>query len=109
MTFLHLQAQLRSGVDQMIDAFPPVRRQLPDVTAVYRSNWGSNPLTRGSYSYPAASSSPGDTEALTQPLMRNGRPVLLFAGEATHASHYGTASGAFHSGEREADRLLALP
>ena len=46
---------------------------------------------------------------LAEPLLdqEDGRPLVLFAGEATHAEHYGTAHGAFMSGVREAERLLA--
>lgn len=101
-----LQVQLKGDVDELLDGFAPVRRRLPKVTAICKSEWGSNPLTRGSYSYPAAGSGLADIELLAEPVLRDGRPVLLFAGEATHASHYGTASGAFLTGEREADRLL---
>ena len=45
---------------------------------------------------------------LGEPLLddRESQPLVLFAGEATHAEHYGTAHGAFMSGEREAERLL---
>jgi monoamine oxidase len=102
-----VQAELRGDIDGLLDAFPPVRRRLPGIRAVHRSEWGSNPLTRGSYSYPAAGSGLEDIGVLAQPVCCDGRPVLLFAGEATHTSHYGTASGAFLTGEREADRLLA--
>ena len=33
-------------------------------------------------------------------------PVVLFAGEATHRSNYGTVHGACSSGKREAERIL---
>ena len=102
-----VQAELRGDIDALLDTFPPVRQRLPAITAVHRSDWGSNPLTQGSYSYPAAGSGLTDIGILAEPVCRKGRPVLLFAGEATHPSHYGTASGAFLTGEREVDRLLA--
>ena len=73
-----------------------------------RSKWGTNPLTRGSYSYPAIGSSLADIDVLAQPLGAGPQPVLLFAGEATHPQHYGTTHGALLTGRREADRLLAL-
>lgn len=103
-----LQDELEAEVSQLLDAFPPVRHQLPEVTSVFRSNWGTNPLTMGSYFYPAVGSALSDIEGLARPVGGEGRPVLLFAGEATHPCHYGTAHGAFLTGEREADRLLAL-
>ena len=34
------------------------------------------------------------------------RPVVLFAGEATHVHHIGTVHGACFTGEREAQRLM---
>ena len=48
-------------------------------------------------------------DRLGEPLLddKNDQPLVLFAGEATHAEHYGTAHGAFMSGEREAERLLS--
>ncbi len=102
-----LQDELEADVSQLLDAFPPVRQQLPQVTGVFRTDWGSNPLTMGSYSYPAVGSALSDIAVLAQPVGAKDRPVLLFAGEATHPSHYGTAHGAFLTGEREANRLLA--
>ncbi len=73
-----------------------------------RSKWGTNPLTRGSYSYPAIGSSLADIDMLAQPVGGGPRPVLLFAGEATHPTHYGTTHGALLTGRREAERLVAL-
>ena len=35
-------------------------------------------------------------------------PKLFFAGEATHASQYGTVHGAFDSGAREAQRIAKI-
>ncbi|KAH6817177.1 polyamine oxidase 5 [Perilla frutescens var. frutescens] len=79
---------------------------------VLRTQWGTNPLFLGSYSYVAVGSSVADMDALSEPLPENnhsgGAPPLqvLFAGEATHATHYSTTHGAYFSGLREANRLL---
>ncbi|KAI5079860.1 hypothetical protein GOP47_0005339, partial [Adiantum capillus-veneris] len=90
----------------------------PSVQGVLRSQWGSNPLFRGSYSYVAVGSSGEDIDAVAEPLPKaisNGivdsgldlRPLqLLFAGEATHRYCYSTTHGAFLSGVREAERLV---
>lgn len=71
-----------------------------------RSQWGTDPCTRGSYAYLSAANRPGDVAALAAPLEVDGRPIVLFAGEATSDSHIGTTTGAFESGVREAKRLL---
>lgn len=76
---------------------------------VLRTQWGSNPLFLGSYSYVAVGSSVGDMDALSEPLPQSGSPPqlqILFAGEATHTTHYSTTHGAYFSGLREANRLL---
>ena len=101
-------AELAADVAVLLNSFPAARSQLPAAERVVRSRWGTDPLTRGSYSYIAAASGVDDVAALGAPVPAVGRPVLLFAGEATHASHFGTAHGAFISGEREADRLLSI-
>jgi monoamine oxidase len=36
-----------------------------------------------------------------------GVPLLLFAGEATHVKYIGTVHGAYLTGERAAERLVA--
>ena len=79
---------------------------------VLKSQWGSDPLFQGSYSYIAVGSSGEDLDAMAEPLPRTEEspkaPLLqiLFAGEATHRSHYSTTHGAYFSGLREANRLL---
>ncbi|GMH13725.1 hypothetical protein Nepgr_015566 [Nepenthes gracilis] len=75
---------------------------------VLKSKWGSDPLFLGSYSYVTVGSSVEDLDAMAEPLPRTGTPPLqiLFAGEATHRTHYSTTHGAYFSGLREANRLL---
>lgn len=83
---------------------------------VLRTQWGTNPLFLGSYSYVAVGSSIDDMDTLAEPLPKSGgaatgvdvtRPLqILFAGEATHKTHYSTTHGAYFSGLREANRLL---
>nr|XP_017238593.1 PREDICTED: probable polyamine oxidase 5 isoform X2 [Daucus carota subsp. sativus] len=78
-------------------------------TNLLKSQWGTDPLFLGSYSYVAVGSSGDDIEKLASPLPNNSSapPLqILFAGEATHRTHYSTTHGAYLSGIREADRLL---
>uniref|UniRef100_A0A5B6YSJ9 Putative polyamine oxidase 5 n=1 Tax=Davidia involucrata TaxID=16924 RepID=A0A5B6YSJ9_DAVIN len=80
-------------------------------TKVLKSQWGTDPLFLGSYSYVAVGSSGDDLDTMAEPLPQNssyGSPPLqiLFAGEATHRTHYSTTHGAYFSGLREANRLL---
>ncbi|KAM8924588.1 peroxisomal N(1)-acetyl-spermine/spermidine oxidase [Pelodytes ibericus] len=83
---------------------------LPPPIRILRTQWHSNPFTRGSYSYVAVGSSGEDIDNLAQPLPSDGaaeKPLqVLFAGEATHRHFYSTTHGALASGWREADRLL---
>lgn len=102
----------------VLDLFPAI--EIPRSFRVLRSKWGTDPLALGSYSYPAAGATAEDVSALGAPLRvgdevgedgigseGGGRSVVLFGGEATHHNHYGTAHGAFMSGQREARRFLA--
>ncbi|KAK3210499.1 hypothetical protein Dsin_015205 [Dipteronia sinensis] len=92
-------------------------------TKVLKSKWGNDPLFLGSYSYVAVGSGGEDLDSLAEPLPKstgsdscesNGGsssipppPLqILFAGEATHRTHYSTTHGAYFSGLREAKRLL---
>ncbi|KAL7591875.1 hypothetical protein Lser_V15G32851 [Lactuca serriola] len=81
---------------------------------VLKSQWGHDPLFMGSYSYVAVGSSCSDMDTLAEPLPKTGSQSqsqshqlqILFAGEATHRTHYSTTHGAYFSGIREANRLL---
>lgn len=85
------------------------------ISKVLKSKWGNDPLFLGSYSYIAVGSGGDDMDSLAEPLPAKignyesaGCPPLqiLFAGEATHRTHYSTTHGAYFSGLREANRLL---
>ncbi|KAG2718149.1 hypothetical protein I3760_03G207500 [Carya illinoinensis] len=81
------------------------------VTKILKSKWGKDPLFLGSYSYVAVGSSGDDLDTMAEPLPKHDNAVspslqILFAGEATHRTHYSTTHGAYLSGLREANRLL---
>eukprot|EP00252_Welwitschia_mirabilis_P002320 TRINITY_DN12243_c0_g2_i1.p1 TRINITY_DN12243_c0_g2~~TRINITY_DN12243_c0_g2_i1.p1 ORF type:complete len:573 (-),score=49.90 TRINITY_DN12243_c0_g2_i1:159-1877(-) len=85
------------------------------VRKILRSKWCFDPFFRGSYSYVAVGSSGQDIDRLAEPLPKRTTQChstivpplqLLFAGEATHRTHYSTTHGAYFSGLREANRLL---
>ena len=65
------------------------------------SDWGRNPYCRGSYSYVGVESSGADYDELARPVGSR----VFFAGEGTHGQHPATATGAFLSGVREAQRI----
>lgn len=67
------------------------------------TRWAADPFARGSYSFLAVGSSPDDQEALAEPASDR----VLFAGEATQPEHFATVHGAYLSGVREAQRILA--
>jgi polyamine oxidase len=75
----------------------------PEPTAALITRWAADPYARGSYSFLAVGSSPADLRALAEPVSER----LLFAGEATHEEFFATVHGAYMSGVREADRILA--
>ncbi|PQQ16971.1 putative polyamine oxidase 5 [Prunus yedoensis var. nudiflora] len=86
------------------------------IAKVLKSQWGNDPLFLGSYSYVAVGSSGEDLDTMAEPLPKlnscgdepaTSPPLqILFAGEATHRTHYSTTHGAYFSGLREANRLL---
>lgn len=77
----------------------------PAPTGGLVTRWAADPYARGSYSFLAVGASPDDQRALAEPV----RGRLLFAGEATHDEFFATVHGAYLSGVREAERILAQP
>jgi monoamine oxidase len=95
-----LEAAIGFAKDELAALFgADVRRCLRGLAA---SNWGQTDWIGGSYSHAL----PGEAAAralLAQPV--DGR--LLFAGEATHATDFSTAHGAYQSGVRAAEQAIA--
>jgi len=69
---------------------------------VFLTRWNSDPYALGAYSFAAVGSGYDDHVLLAKPVDR-----LLFAGEHTHEKYRATTHGAYLSGIREADRILA--
>ncbi|XP_052748336.1 possible lysine-specific histone demethylase 1-like [Galleria mellonella] len=94
---------------QLLRRFMGRNVTIPEPIAFVRSNWHSNPYTRGGLTYDNVISPqyPTVREDLGAPLTdSSGRPRVLFAGEATNPTHFSTVHGASESGYREANRLL---
>lgn len=83
-----------------------LRKNLPPLKRVIRSNWGEDPCFLGSYSFNTPRSNTRHREALARPLTGSAPLQVLFAGEATHLTHFSATHGAFESGVREAERLI---
>jgi len=82
---------------------------VPKPKKVVRTRWRTEPFTRGSYASIGVTGTQQDVENLGKPIYANPhdcKPVLLFAGEATHPTFYSTAHGAYLSGRTAAQLLL---
>lgn len=67
------------------------------------SQWCSDPDTGGAYTYLRVGGTPDHRRRLQREIL----PRLWFAGEATSSDHPATMHGAWFSGERAADQVLA--
>lgn len=79
-------------------------QSIPDPNAYYITRWASDPFSCGSYSHIPPGGSCDDYDILSQPIKNR----LFFAGEATACAFAGTVHGAYLSGIREAERIMAL-
>jgi monoamine oxidase len=77
--------------------------KVPTPEAVVITRWHQEPHIEGSYSYLPPGSTPDDYDDLAQPLAGK----IFFAGEATHRTHAATTHGAYWSGQRAAEEVLA--
>ena len=71
------------------------------INNIITTAWASDPFSKGSYSYALPSCIPYRTE-----LEKNIENTIFFAGEATEHSDFGTAHGAFFSGEKAASEII---
>lgn len=84
---------------------------LPEVPDIFTSNWTKTVYVHGAYSYTRydsqlGSDNPVPLEARDRIAEPHGR--VHFAGEATWKDAYGTIHGAYFSGERAANEILAI-
>ncbi|XP_063220587.1 peroxisomal N(1)-acetyl-spermine/spermidine oxidase-like [Bacillus rossius redtenbacheri] len=89
------------------------RSDVPAPRRTVRTQWHGNQYVRGGYSHHSCRCDVSHSEpaVLAQPVCSGAgharRPVLLLAGEATHPCYYSTTHGAYETGQRQAERVLA--
>ena len=93
---------ISEGFRAALEMFLKKKVTLPKV--VIKSDWEGKPFY-GSYSYNRPDSDKKHRTELACPLGGT-TPQVLFAGEATHPTHFATTHGALESGIREGDRLI---
>ena len=77
---------------------------IPQPTDRVITRWSKDEFSYGSYSYVPVGATASMRDDLAAPV--DGK--LFFAGEATHPTMASTVHGAYLTGEREADRIIAL-
>ncbi len=77
---------------------------IPEPTNMLRTRWHTNENTYGSYAYTAIETQMQHFEDLATTINNK----VFFAGEHTHIDYFSTAHGAYLSGIREADKMIAL-
>jgi len=77
---------------------------IPAPEKYLKTQWGQDPFSAGAYSYIALGATGQDYDVMALPVNNK----LFFAGEATHRQCPGTTHGAYFSGVREAERIIAL-
>ena len=98
------ELELAEGICQVLELF--LKKPISPPTKIQCGRWISNPYTLGIYSICPKGTDEKDRVALSEPIDGTTPLQLLFAGEATHPTVFGTTNGAFETGIREADRLL---
>lgn len=112
MTFAYADyARLTETLDdnQVIDAIMSHLKDIygnaiPNPTNLLRTKWGTNINSFGAYSYTAVGTEMHHFNDLAESITNK----LFFAGEHTHIDYFSTAHGAYLSGTREADKIIAL-
>jgi hypothetical protein len=77
---------------------------VPQPVAAFATDWSGDPYSRGSYSHFPLGSRPEDMATLATPAS----DALHFAGEHTVPEYFGTVHGAYVSGVRAAQSVMAI-
>jgi spermine oxidase len=103
----HSDAKIIADCMWLLQKF--LKKTLPAPTSMKRTKWITSRNFNGSYSFLSVAAeknnvSPAD---LAQSILNiNKKPILMFAGEATHAKYSSYAHGALSSGWKAANDLL---
>jgi spermine oxidase len=74
---------------------------------VIKTKWLTEDNFLGSYAYPSMTFNENSLKNLVEPILNSqGRPAILFAGEATSEKYQGYVHGALDSGWRVAQQLI---
>ena len=93
------QTLLQEVTQKLARTFAP--QTVPAPVEVIVTRWKKDPFTRGTYSFVAPETEPGDYDVMAAPIGN-----LHFAGEATCATHPATVHGAYLSGLRGAAEVV---
>ena len=95
------QSSLLTAMTSLLGSYLTSSHPLAHPISATSTTWGTENTTLGSYSFPTPATPPSAPAALARPLGR-----ILWAGEATHSTHWSTVHGAIETGWREAERIL---
>ncbi|XP_043470345.1 peroxisomal N(1)-acetyl-spermine/spermidine oxidase-like [Leptopilina heterotoma] len=100
--------QVKTQVVDILKRFFGKTHTVTEPTGMMRSKWHSNKHFMGTYSFRDVKSDQDvvNPTKLAEPVVGNGKPVVMFAGEATSPHHFGSVHGAIETGWREADRIM---
>ncbi len=90
--------------DRAVDTLKVIFGDVPEPREVLSTRWGSDPWTRGSYSYLPLGVEFDTYREMSKPVGER----LFFAGEATHSRFPSTVHGALLSGRRAARQISGL-
>lgn len=102
--------EIESWSDEEIiaDAMKTLRQiygnSIPQPIDYQLTRWSQDPFTFGSYSYYATNSTPNHRQELAKPINKK----VFFAGEATSIDYPATVHGAYFSGLRVSQEIIAL-
>ncbi|XP_031842850.1 uncharacterized protein LOC116431479 [Nomia melanderi] len=102
-------SDVSDGLQLLLETFLEKSYNIPKFDQMLRSSWYTDEHFRGCYSFRSKTTEKLNVEAkdLAKPILAaDGKPSILFAGEATHDHYYSTVHGAVETGFREADRII---
>jgi monoamine oxidase len=91
-------------IESALNVLKTIYKNVPDPVDYLITRWHKDQFSYGSYSYLPVGATPEDYDHLAQAI----DDKLFFAGEATSKDYFATVHGAFLSGKRVANEILAI-